>query len=101
MSDESNVAAPAAPVSVGAVAADPQPLPAASPVMERLLSMADHCLHDHLLRQATEMYFAVMDRQGISGAETEHARQCLMEIAEHYERTGNPHQARGIYEQLL
>jgi hypothetical protein len=47
------------------------------------------------------MYFEVLDRQGAGDSEMEHARRRLMEIAAHYERTGNPHQARGIYEQLL
>jgi hypothetical protein len=82
------------------VAVAPPP-PAERRVMDRLLSMADHCLHDHLLRQAAEMYFEVLDHQDAGISETEHARRCLIEIAEFYERTGNPHQARGIYEQLL
>jgi hypothetical protein len=100
MSDEVNVATPAAPPIGGAVAAAPLP-PAERRVMDRLLSMADHCLHDHLLRQAAEMYFEVLDHQDAGISEAEHARRCLIEIAEFYERTGNPHQARGIYEQLL
>jgi hypothetical protein len=103
MSDEAGVATAPAPEIVGAVraVAAPQPPPVESAIMNRILSMADHCLHDHLYRQAAEMYFEVVRRQGVGVPETEHARQCLIQIAEHYERTGNPHQARGIYEQLL
>lgn len=101
MSDEVNVATPAAPPIVGAVAAAPRSPPVETPVMDRILSMADHCLHDHLLRQAAEMYFEVLNRQDAGVPETEHARRRLIEIAEFYERTGNLHQARGIYEQLL
>jgi hypothetical protein len=63
--------------------------------------MADHCLHNHLLRQAAEIYFMVLDRAGASASDREHARRRLLEVAEVYERTGNPHQARGIYEHLL
>jgi len=65
------------------------------------MNMADHCMHDHLLRQAAEMYFEMLHRPGAGDPETDHARRCLLEIAEHYELTGKPHQARGIYEQLL
>ena len=101
MSDEVHVATAAAPPTVGAVAAVPQPPPSETPVMERILNMADRCLRDHLLRQAAEMYFEVLDHQDAGISEAEHARRCLIEIAEFYERTGNPHQARGIYEQLL
>ncbi len=101
MSDEVAVAAPAAPIAVAAGADAPQPPPAGSLVVERLTKMADHCLHDHLLRQAAEMYFAALRRPGAGEPEMEHARRSLIEIAEYYERMGKPHQARGIYEQLL
>ena len=101
MSDAIHVAAPPAPATLGAGVAAPQPPPGGSLVADRLMNMADHCLQNHLLRQAAEMYFAVLDRRGAGVPETEHARRRLLEIAEYYEGTGNPHQARGIYEQLL
>ena len=101
MSDEVLVATQVAPPAVAPVAAAPPAPPAEHPIMDRILTMADHCLHSHLLRQAAEMYFEVLDRQGVSDHETEHARRCLIDIAEYYERTGSPHQARGIYEHLL
>ena len=107
MSDETSVATADAPAFAGsgsaggAVVATPQPLPTGSPAMDRILSMADHCLREHQFRQAAEMYFDMMGRQEASVAEAEHARRCLMQIAEYYERMGKPHQARGIYEQLL
>jgi hypothetical protein len=101
MSDEAHVATVAAPSAVSAGAAVSERLPAIVPVLERLMSMADHCLNHHLLRQAAAMYFEMLDRPSAGVPETEHARRCLLEIAEHYEETGNPHQARGIYERLL
>ena len=100
MSDEISGGHPAAPATAGAT--DPQqPPPTGAPVADRLMAMADHCLHKNLLRQAAELYFEMLDRPGAGASEMEHARQCLMEIAEYYQRTGNPHQARSIYEQLL
>ena len=101
MSDEIQAAIPDALSTLGAGAAAPRPPNGESVVMDRLLSMADHCMRDRQLRQAREMFFEILDRPGAADSEMEHARRCLMEIAQHYERTGNPHQARGIYEQLL
>ncbi|MGD1000291.1 MAG: hypothetical protein ABSA67_06275 [Candidatus Brocadiia bacterium] len=65
-----------------------------------LLGMADRYLADNLLHQAAEMYFEVVDRY-LGAPESSCARQRLLEIAEHYENIGAPHQARGIYERLL
>ena len=65
-----------------------------------LLGMADRYRADNLLRQAAEMYFEVVNRY-IKAPESSCARQRLLEIAEHYENIGAPHQARGIYERLL
>ena len=98
MSDEIHVARANA---VSAVEAVPQPPPAETPVVDRLMRMADHYLRSSLLNEAAEMYFEVLDRRGAGVPETEHARGRLLEIAECYESTGNPHQARGIYERLL
>jgi len=99
MSDEASLAAPAVPPAVAADA--PQPPSVETEVVDRLMKMADHCLRERLLRQAAEMYFHVLSRRGAGDQEMEYARRRLMEIAEHYERMGKPHQARGIYEQLL
>jgi hypothetical protein len=68
--------------------------------MERILGMADRYRADHLLRQAAEMYFEVVDRSK-RAPELARARERLLEIAEHYENIGAPHQARGIYERFL
>jgi hypothetical protein len=65
-----------------------------------LLGMADRYRADNLLRQAAEIYFQVVDRY-VGAPESSRARQRLLEIAEHYENIGAPHQARGIYERLL
>jgi hypothetical protein len=71
-----------------------------SQAMERVLGMADRYRADNLLRQAAEMYFEVVERCK-SAPELARARQRLLEIAEHYENIGAPHQARGIYERFL
>lgn len=97
MSDETRastaVARPAASV--------PQPPPAEAPVLDRLMNMANRCLHSYQFRQAAEMYFDMLSRPSAGAHETEQARRRLLEIAAYYEETGNPHQARGIYERLL
>ena len=82
------------------VEASPRSSQTDSRALERVLGMADHYRADNLLRQAAEMYFEVVDRCN-STPELARARQRLMEIAEHYENIGAPHQARGIYERLL
>jgi hypothetical protein len=71
-----------------------------SQAIERILGMADRYRADNLLRQAAEMYFEVVDRCK-RGPELARARQRLLEIADHYENIGAPHQARGIYERFL
>ncbi|MGO8702885.1 MAG: hypothetical protein ACLQVA_03625 [Candidatus Brocadiia bacterium] len=84
-----------------AAAAAPQPPPAETPVLDRLMHLADQCLHNYELRQAAEMYFDMLNRPGAGPHETDQARRHLLEIAAYYEETGKPHQARGIYERLL
>jgi hypothetical protein len=83
-----------------AVEAPPQSSQTDSRVLERVLGMADRYREDNLLRQAAEMYFEVVERHS-SAPERDRACQRLLEIAEHYEDIGAPHQARGIYERLL
>jgi len=68
--------------------------------LECILEMGEHYLAEHLLRQAAEVYFELVDCYG-NTPESFRARQRLFEMAEHYENIGTPHQARGIYERLL
>ena len=97
MSDEIH----AADVNTGSVVeAPPQPAQADSKALDHVLGMADRYCADNLLRQAAEMYFEVVNRYH-STLESARARQRLLEIAEHYENIGAPHQARDIYERLL
>ena len=86
-----------------ATAADPRPAGAkqrqtraSGRALERMVSMADR----YLLQQAVEIYRRLIERDGDSPA-AGYARQRLLEIADHYEHTGEFHQARGIYERLL
>ena len=67
MSDEMQVATRPRPRPPPPVAAAPHRRPRRRS-LDRLMNMADHCLHDHLLRQATEMYFEMLDRPGAGDA---------------------------------
>ena len=71
-----------------------------SPVLRRMMRMADRYRAENLTREATEMYFALLKRAG-DAPETAHVQERLLEIAEEYESVGEPHQARGIYDRLL
>lgn len=82
------------------VEAPAQTSDADSRALDHVLGMADHYRADNLLRQAAEMYFEVLNGYH-STPESARAHQRLLEIAEHYENIGAPHQARGIYERLL
>lgn len=76
------------------------PPPAPSPLLKRLLRMADEYRANDGLRQAMEMYFELAEAhedtpEGIQAA----AR--LLDIAERFERDGKARQARAMYERLL
>jgi len=65
-----------------------------------LLKMADEYLAAGDLHQAVEIYFSIIDDDPEAG-EAAMARKHLLEIGRRYQQTGEPHQARSIYERLL
>jgi len=103
MSDDLTASTAAPAVSDPDVAGAPEPRPA--PEMEaallgRLLGIADaHRAQNHL-HQALELYFGLVGSH-LHTPQGEQAFQRLMGIAAGYERAGEPHQARNIYERLL
>lgn len=78
----------------------PQPADPLSPILGRLLGMADGYRRDESPKQAIELYFELAELHGETW-EGQHARERLMEMAEDYQRYGMPHQARSMYERLL
>ncbi len=69
-------------------------------VLASLLRMADIYQKAGSLRQALEMYFElVSEYSGTPQAGC--AEERLLEVAHHYEQSGELHLARSIYEQLL
>ena len=83
-----------------AAALAPEPGVQSSPVLARMLRMADRYRSESHTRQAAEMYFELLERHG-DAPETVRVRERLLEIAQEYENSGECHQARGIYERLL
>ena len=69
-------------------------------LLGRLLAMAHRYRSEGNVRQATELYWTLADDYpGTPQADA--ARAVLLELATAYERGGNRHLARGIYERLL
>lgn len=82
--------------------------PSAMPVTEqplsfgvaaRLYRMADRYMDQNAIRQATEIYFELVEEFADTPS-APLARERLLDIGEHYERNGEFHLARGIYERL-
>lgn len=73
---------------------------AGSPLLARLLKMAQAYRRDGAIRQAVDLYLDVAEKDPTS-AEAQSARTAVLEIADEYERTGNPRQARHLLERLL
>ena len=71
-----------------------------TPLLNRLLRMADSYRERGLLKQASEMYFELAEQHAPSG-EGQVARERLVAIANTYEQLGQPRQARSLYERLL
>ena len=66
----------------------------------RLLAMAHRYRSDGNIRQATEMYWTLVeDYPGTPQADA--ARAVLLELATSYERNDARHMARGMYERLM
>lgn len=69
-------------------------------ILERLFAMAQRYRSEGNLRRATEMYWTLAgDHADTPQAESAKAELLLM--AEGYERAGNLHMARGMYERLM
>jgi hypothetical protein len=65
-----------------------------------LLRIADGYKASNNIRQATELYFDILDKHGhLDAASVAHER--LLEIAELYERKGELRQARALAERLM
>lgn len=71
-----------------------------SPILSRLLRMADSYRRSGSPKQAIEMYFELAERNAES-LEGRQANDRLVTIAEEYEQQGLARQARSIYERLL
>ena len=69
-------------------------------MLERLFAMAQRYRNDGNLRQASEMFWTlVQDHPDTQQAED--AKAELLLLAESYERAGNQHMARSMYERLM
>ncbi len=71
-----------------------------SPILGRLLRMADTYRRSGAPKQALEMYFELVEKHPAS-LEGQQAGGRLLEISEEYELQGQLRQARSIYERLL
>ncbi len=87
--------------------ADLPPPPAVPPVssmkqalLTRLVLMAQRYRQEGQMRQATEMFWALI-KDYPDTPESETAKAELLKLAEGHERAGNLHMARGMYEQLM
>lgn len=78
----------------------PSQVPVASPLLSRLLKIADGYRAEYAHRQAMEMYFELVENHPHT-PEGQRARETLLEIGECYERNGEFRQARSLYERLL
>ncbi|MEI7703338.1 MAG: hypothetical protein WCK73_01925 [Deltaproteobacteria bacterium] len=87
-------------VSVTPPAAAPPPAAPSSPVLARLLRMADAYRRSGAPHQAMEMYFELVEEHGET-PEGILSRERLMAICEQYEQEGKMRQARSLYERLL
>ncbi|MCX5683019.1 MAG: hypothetical protein NT049_04965 [Planctomycetota bacterium] len=71
-----------------------------TPVLVKLLKMADGYAKTGARHLALDLYFTIIDRYSET-PEAERARLRLMEIAQQHEKAGETHQARALYERLL
>jgi hypothetical protein len=69
-------------------------------MLDRLLGMAHRYRSEGNLRQAMEMYWALLENHP-GTAQAQGARVSLLDQAEAYERDGARHVARAVYERLL
>ncbi len=69
-------------------------------LLTRLVLMAQRYCQEGQVRQATEMFWALI-KDYPDTPESETAKAELLKLAEGHERVGNLHMARGMYEQLM
>jgi outer membrane protein assembly factor BamD (BamD/ComL family) len=69
-------------------------------MLERLFAMAQRYRKEGNLRQASEMFWTLVDEHSET-PQARGAKEELLKLAEGYERTGNQHMARGMYERLM
>ena len=69
-------------------------------LLERLFAMAQRYRKEGSLRQATEMYWTLVSDHADT-PQADAAKAELLALAEGYERAGNQHMARGMYERLM
>lgn len=73
---------------------------ASQTMLERLLAMAQRYRKEGNYRQATEMFWTLIEEHSET-PQAEAAKAELLELAGGYERAGNQHMARSMYERLL
>lgn len=78
----------------------PPPDDLSTPILNRLLRMADNYKTGGNLWQAEEMYRTLMEDYADT-PQAEDARKRLMDLCEAYELDGQLHHARSLYERLL
>lgn len=66
----------------------------------RLLAMANRYRSEKNLRQATEIYWTLVEKYSVT-AQARAARLVLLELADEYECNNARHMARSIYERLM
>ena len=69
-------------------------------MLERLFAMAQRYRQNGNFRQASEMYWTMVSEHPDT-PQAEAAKAELLLLAEGYERAGNEHMARGMYERLM
>lgn len=69
-------------------------------LLERLFAMAKRYRQEGNCRQAAKIFWSLIEEHSET-PQAEAAKAELLMLAENYERAGNQHMARSIYEQLL
>jgi lipopolysaccharide biosynthesis regulator YciM len=73
---------------------------ASQPLLEHLFAMAQRYRKEGSLRQATEMYWTLVSDHADT-PQAKAAKAELLALADGYERAGNQHMARSMYERLM
>ncbi len=73
---------------------------ASRPLLEHLFTMAQHYRKEGNYREATELFWKLVDEHSET-PQADAAKTELLALAEGHERAGNQHMARSMYERLL